>query len=148
MSTNIIVLNNGVQLFVNTDLSKIFVFGNEYIYAPYNNSAYDAVTLQAGTVMGRVSATGWIKPLVSSASDGSQYPVGILADDFTIAGGALVDLPICIKGDVISDKLVFSSSSDNLDTTISSRRIRDRIASDTSGIRLVPSTEMTAPDNY
>jgi len=146
MSTNTIVLNTGQQLTVNTDLSKIFIWENRYINAPYNNSAYDAVTLAAGTLMGRVAATGYIKPLASGASDGSQYPVGILADDFIVEGGDLLDLPICNYGDVVKDKVVFSGS-DSMDTTVDGRRLEDRIAADTAGIRLVESTEMTAFDN-
>lgn len=146
MSTQTIVTNTGQQVFVNTDLSKIFLWENRYVMAPYNNSAYTSVTLAAGTLMGRVASTGYIKPLASGASDGSQYPVGILADDFIVEGGDLLDLPICNYGDVDPAKIVFQGT-DSLDTTVSDKRLRDRIASDTAGIRLVPTTEMTAPDN-
>ena len=147
MSSNSIVLNTGQQLTVNTDLSKIFLFDNRYEKAPYNNSAYDSVTLAAGTVMGRVAGTGYIIPLVSSASDGSQFPVGVLADDFIVEGGDVLDLPICVSGDVDAGKLIFVTDTDNLDVTVSSRRLRDRIGSDTVGIKLVTTTEMTDFDN-
>lgn len=146
MSEQNIVLNTGRALFVNTDTSKIFLWNNRYQPYPYNNSAYDAVTIPAGTVMGTVSATGWVKPLASGASDGSQFPVGILAEDYTVDGGDLINVSICVAGDVAADQLVFQGS-DNLDTTVSSRRLRDRIGSDTVGVKLVTTTEMTKEDN-
>jgi hypothetical protein len=36
--------------------------------------------VESGTVMGRVTATGKIKPHTAGASDGSQTPVGLLVD--------------------------------------------------------------------
>lgn len=147
MSSQSIPVNTGQQAIIHTDTSKIFVGRNRYEKAPYNNSAYDAVELKAGTLMGRVAATGWIKPLASGAADGSQFPVGVLAHDITVDGGDLVDLHICVEGDVVADKLIFQGS-DNLDTTVSSRRLRDRIGSDTVGIKLITqNTEMSGEDN-
>ncbi|HYG49745.1 MAG TPA: head decoration protein [Flavobacteriales bacterium] len=139
------VTNNGKQLHVKTDTSKIFIWDNRYKAEPYNNSAYDAVTLKAGTVMGRVTGTGYIKPLRSTYSDGAEIPVGILAEDVEVAGGALTNLQICNYGDVVEDKLIFDLSTDNLDTTVSSQRLRDRIHN--VGIRLISNTEMTDYDN-
>lgn len=144
------VTNNGKQMHVKTDTSKIFIWDNRYKSEPYNNSAYDAVTLYAGTVMGRVTGTGYIKPLRSTYNDGSQVPVGVLAEDVVVAGGGLVNLQICNYGDVAENKLIFDLSTDNLDTTVTdsgagTQRMRDRIHS--VGIRLIPSTEMTDYDN-
>ncbi|MCE3278034.1 MAG: Bacteriophage lambda head decoration protein [Bacteroidetes bacterium] len=146
MSSNSVVSNTGQQAEITTDLSKIFIWNNRYKSYPYNNSAYDSVTLLAGTLMGTVAGTGYIKPLASGASDGSQYPTGILAEDVTVDGGDLVDLDICVSGDVVEDKIIFQGS-DNLDTTVSSRRLRDRIGADTVGIKLVTSTSNSSYDN-
>lgn len=146
MSSNSIVLNTGQQAIVNFDVSKIFVWNNRYEKADYTNSGYDDVVLAAGTLMGRVSATQEIIPLASGASDGSQYPVGVLAQDITVEGGATVSLYICVAGDVVEDKVILDGS-DTLSTVISGRSIRDRIAADTVGIKLVPSTELTGYDN-
>jgi hypothetical protein len=146
MSSQETILNTGKQAIFNTETEKIFLWDNRYTPYPYNNSAYEDVTLEAGTVMGVVTVTGWVKPLASGASDGSQIPVGILAESCTVEGGALVNLSICVAGDVNANALVFDGA-DNLDTTISSRRLRDRIGSDTVGIKLVNSTEMTGYDN-
>lgn len=148
MSTNNIVSNTGQQAFINTDTSKIFIWNNRYHTDSYvNNSTYDPITLLAGTVMGRIASTGILIPSKSDASDGSQFPYGILADDMIIAGGDTVKAPICISGDVVENKVVFTKIGDGLDTTVSSRRYRDRIMSDSAGIILVASTEMTDYDN-
>lgn len=146
MSTVNQTLNNGQQAITNYDTSKIFIGGNRYVKAMYNNSAYDDVALTAGMLMGRVAATGWIKPLASGASDGSQFPVGVLAEDRTVDGGDLVELSICVEGDVAEEQVTFQGS-DNMETTVSSRRLRDRIAADTVGIKLVPCTDLTGYDN-
>lgn len=145
MNTQNVTSNTGNQLFVNTDISKLFIRSNRYTTRPYNNSAYDAVTLRAGTIMGVVTGTGYIKPCLSTASDGSQIPRGILANDVIVAGGDIVNLSMCIGGDVAQENLIFQGS-DNLDTTISSVRYRDRLHTD-CGIILVPSTQMSDFDN-
>ena len=146
MSTNNQVLNTGQQATTNYDLSKIFIWDNRYSKANYTNSGYDSVDLAAGTLMGRISATQEIIPLASGASDGSQYPVGILAQDATVEAGDTVELAFCNYGDVVEGKVILDGS-DTLDTVIEGRSIRDRIAGDTVGVRLVPSTEMTGEDN-
>jgi hypothetical protein len=134
------------QITTNIDQSNIFVFNNRYETADYTNSTYDDVEILAGTLMGRVSATQEIVPLDSSASDGSQYPVGILAQDTTIEGGDTVSLTICVAGDVVEDKVILADG-DTMATVISGRSIRDRIGADTVGIKLVGSDQMTAYDN-
>jgi hypothetical protein len=146
MSSQTTALNNGQQAIIHTDVSKIFLWNNRYENALYNNSAYGSVTLTAGTLMGRVSATGWVKPLASGAADGSQFPVGVLANDITVDGGDLVTVAICVAGDVAEEQIILQGT-DTMETTISSRRLRDRIGADTVGIKLVQSTEMTGYDN-
>lgn len=146
MSLNDQVLNNGQQAITNYNVAKIFIWGNRYSKGSYTNSTYDPITLTAGTLMGRVSATQKIKPLASGASDGSQYPVGILAQDVTVEEGETQELAFCYDGDV-AEELLTLDGSDTLSTVISGRSIRDRIAADTVGIRLVSGTEMTGYDN-
>ena len=67
MSTQTEALNNGQQAIINTDTSKIFLWDNRYESATYNNGGYTDVTLQAGTVMGRITSTGRVVPLQSEA---------------------------------------------------------------------------------
>lgn len=145
-----IPVNTNNQAFVNTDTTKIFVFNNRYTDVAYEgeNSTYDDVTIPAGTLMGKISASQLAVPLASGASDGSQYPVGILAEDITIAAGDTVekDISICVAGDVEESKIVLDGS-DTLDTVISGRSIRDRIGADTVGIKLVAAVQMTSFDN-
>jgi len=140
------VLNNGQQAITNYNTAKIFIFANRYLTGTYTNSTYVTVTLLAGTVVGRVSATGAIVPLTSAASDGSQYPIGILANDHVVAAGVSTTVSYCVEGDVAEEKVLLQGS-DTLNTVISSRRLRDRIAADTAGIILKTTTEMTDYDN-
>lgn len=145
MSANT-VLNTGQQTITNYDVTKIFVYNNRYEEGQYNNSGYDEVTLALGTLMGRVSATQMLVPHDSSASDGSQYPVGVLAQARTVDAGETVYVTICVSGDVVESQITLAAG-DTMNTVISDRSIRDRIAGDTMGIKLVGGTEMTAFDN-
>lgn len=140
------VLNTGQQMITNYNVDKIFVFGNGYDKANYTNNSYDTVTLVEGTLMGRVSATQEIVPHDSTASDGSQYPVGVLAVEAIIEEGVTVELPFCTSGEVV-EELVVLADGDTMSTVISGRSIRDRIAADTVGIKLVGNTAMTGTDN-
>lgn len=145
MSKQTIVTNTGLQAHITTDTKKIFLWENRYITAPLNNSAYDDVTIPAGTVMGRVTSTGYVKPLRSTYSDGSEIPVGILADDYTVDGGALIDVSLCNYGDINENAIIFENGTDNLDTTVSGQRLRDRLHN--IGLRIIPSDEQTGTDN-
>jgi hypothetical protein len=146
MSSQTTALNNGQQAIIHTDLSKIFIGDNRYTDAVYNNSSYVTVNLAAGTVMGRIATTGKVIPLVPTASDGSQFPVGVLAKDYSIDSGVNQTVSLCIAGDVAEEKIIIGGGG-QLNDIISSRRLRDRIAGDTHGIKLVTTTEMTATDN-
>lgn len=142
--------NTANQAQVNTDTSKIFIGCNRYQDFPYakTNSTYDDITIPAGTVMGRIGSSLKVVPLTSAASDGSQHPVGILAEDITILAGESYtkDVTLCVYGDVNESKVVLQGS-DTLDTLISSRTIHDLIGAETVGIKLVTTTENTSFDN-
>jgi len=146
MSTIDTVLNTGQQAITNVDTSKIFIWGNRFDKAEYTNSTYDAVTLPAGTLLGRNSSTLEVKPLTSGASDGSQFPVGILNETHTVEAGDTATLAYCVAGDVAKEKVLLQGS-DDLDTVVSSKTIGDRIGSDTVGIKLVATDELTGFDN-
>lgn len=147
MSKATLILNTGQMAIIEYDLNKIFTWENRYQKADYTNSdTYDPVTLLAGTVMGRISATNKIVPLTSGASDGSQYPVGILADNYTIEEGDTQELMYCNYGDVAESKILLQGS-DDLETVIDGRTIRDRIMGDTAGVRIIVSREHTKSDN-
>lgn len=147
MSINTVVFNNGQQLQVNTNLAKLFPFGSEnrLVYA-YTNSTYVQQTISAGTVMGVVATTGQVKPMTSAAVDGSQFPMGILSEDYTIEAGAVMNMSIMVKGRVRQDMLLLQGS-DTLSTVVSSRRIFERIGSDSVGILIIPVTSATNYEN-
>jgi hypothetical protein len=126
--------------------AKLFLWNNRYDKATFSNASGDTVTLAAGTLMGRIATTQKVVALDSSASDGSQFPVGILASDYIVEDGDSVDVTYCVAGDV-AEELVILAYGDEFSTAISGRSIRDRIASDTVGIKLVTTEELTDFDN-
>lgn len=135
------------QALTNYDVSKIFIWNNRFETDNYaNNSNYTPATWLAGTLMGRVASSGYLVPLISGALDGSTIPVGILAHNITVAGGAVVQVTICIAGDVAAEKVIYAGG-DNANTVINGRSLKDRIQGDTAGIILRSGTEMTDYDN-
>lgn len=139
-------IQGGNVLVTGYDFSKIFVFDNKYRTIQIAASGAD-VDLELGMLIGTISATGLGAIMASGSSDGSQIPTGVCAETKTIADGDTEDVLICIGGHVVEDKLVFDGS-DDLDTAVSGRIYRDRIAADTLGIYLVGATELSAEDNY
>lgn len=148
MSTISNPLNTGQQATFNTDTTKIFLYENRYENNNYvNNSGYNPITLAAGTVMGRVAGTNVLIPFSSKSINGGQFVVGVLADDYVIAAGATVPVSVCISGDVNISGIILAEQGDTLNTVVSNRTVRDKIKSETAGIRLITSTEMTDFDN-
>lgn len=137
-------------LITNYDTSKIFVWNNRSQTENLANGTGAEKTYDVGLVMGRVFATGALLPSESDAVDGSEIPVGILAETYTIGDGESTDVSICIGGDVVQNKLVFNNGTDDLETKIvnqDNRPYRDAIQGMTLGVKLVPSTELTEEDN-
>lgn len=140
------VLDNQNQSITNYTTDVVFLGDNEYEDGSYTNNGYDDETLAAGTLMGRVATTGKLVKLFSDNTNGSQYPVGLVGADYSVEAGETKTICICIKGRVATDKVVLNVG-DTMETVISDRRIKDRIASDTAGIILVDGTELTGFDN-
>lgn len=133
------------QVITDYDLSKIFLFNNRYESDSYvNNSGYSSLTLLAGTVMGRIAGTNVLAPTISGALDGSQFPIGILAQDVVLSAGQSQQVAICIVGDINSAKIIFLGG-DNLNTVIAGRTMKDHLQS--YGLLMRTSTEMTDFDN-
>lgn len=150
MSSQTTVLNNNRQGIVNTTVDKVFIFGNKYGKGNlvYTADDYDDIQINVGTLLGRVHATGKLVPHDSSASDGSQYPVGILAEDVVVEAGNDLDqeVSMCVAGEV-NENAVLLADGDDFDTVISAKTLRDRIGADTVGIILRATTENTEHDN-
>lgn len=140
------ILNGNNQQINNVDISKIFIGENQYEAAIYTNSSYVTVELLEGTLMGKIATTQEVIPLLSSATDGSQFPIGILAKNYTVLAGEAPVVTYCTAGYVVKEKVILNGS-DLLTTVISSRSINDRIGSDTVGIVMFASDEQTQFDN-
>lgn len=132
------------------DTSKVFIGRNRFdnFQALFNIDQYADNVLE-GTVFGRVASSGKVVPLSPLASDGSQIPIGILLGDINVLSGTNYDgqVTLCVAGDVAEEKVLFADSVTTLDTIVNNRRLRDRIGSDTVGIKLQPGTELTEKDN-
>jgi len=128
------------------DNSKLLLLNNEFESGQVNNSDYDDLVMPLGTLMGRISATGLLIPLDSSATDGSQYPVGVLVADYTVADGDTEDVRIVTAGEIDESKLVLTTG-DTLSTVIDGRQLRDRIGADTVGLILRTVDELSEFDN-
>ena len=133
------------QLFVNYDLATVFIWDNRYEVGSHANVTGAEEILPLGTVLGKTSL-GVLQVLKSASVDGSEIPVGILAENITVAIGETVDLNYCIGGEVAAGQLVFDGA-DTLSTIIDGKSIADRLQSDTLGIQAKVSTDLTAHDN-
>lgn len=145
MSTNTITVDKSNFLQNNIDTSKIFLGKNESFVAQFTAGVTD-VLLEAGTLMGRIAATQKVVPLESTATDGSQFPVGILNSTRNVLATTTVSVAIVNKGDVAREQIIFDGS-DTFTTLVDDRSLEDRIASDTAGIILVKTSELTNFDN-
>jgi hypothetical protein len=152
MAFNTVAFRNKNELFINTDLTQIFVWNNRYenVAFTYENTG-DDLTFPVGLVVGRVLATNKVVPWVSTASDGSQYPIGVLNTEVDILYGETFDdtVSICVAGDVAEDKVSLLDDGDTLDSECGSsqRTCRDLLSSVASAIRLVLGTQHTEFDN-
>lgn len=133
--------NTRNQLTSSYDFSKIFIFDNKYRKVNIAASGADVV-LEVGTVIGAVGDTYQI---YASGTADIQL-IGVCAEALTITDGTNADVEICIGGKVAEEKLVFDGS-DDLDTVVLNKTLRDRFASDTIGIELAATDELTADDN-
>lgn len=141
------VLKTQNQMHTDFDISKIFIWGNRFEQHDFKNTTGGLLTVEGGTLLGKITATNELEILKSAAVDGSEIPVGILAEesvDFAIAETKQVN--ICIAGDVAEEKIILDGA-DTLATMIDGRSIRDRIKADTMGIKPVVKDELTGFDN-
>lgn len=130
------------QLFSAYDLSKIFLFDNKYRKVNIANATGSSLVLTAGMVIGCVGITH----AIYKSGTSNQLPVGILAEDITIANGSNADVTICNSGKVAEEKVTLDGT-DTLATIVSNRSIRDMLISNTLGLELVTTSELTADDN-
>lgn len=99
----------GGILQTNFDYSRIFIWDNRYKTATYTDGGSGS-TIVAGTVMGRVTATGKVKPCVSTATDGSQIPRFVLQQTYIVEASASETVTVCFYGGVAASMLTFGGS--------------------------------------
>jgi len=150
---------NGTNLLINNYSTRnLFVWNNRFnqSVATYTNSTGSSVTLLTGMLIGRIASSGKVAQCISTATDGSQVPIGVLTQDYTVANSASADISFCIQGDIDYGLLVFGGSpTDSLTTVISltdsgSSTVKIGTINDIlvrSGILPVPGNEMTYRDN-
>lgn len=88
----------------------------------YANISGALETVDVGTVMGKVNATGKLVPCVSTATDGSQQPVAIILEKLTdvAISGTVDQVLVCDGGEVDKSNLVFKNGTDTLETPVTS----------------------------
>jgi len=141
-------------LISNYSTRNIFVWNNRYNSITLNYTAGGSdVNLLAGMLIGRIGSTGKAVQSVSTATDGSQVPIGILVQNYLIPAGTTVGIEIGIAGDVDLNALIFAGSpADTINTQITqdSGNVQMGTVGDIlngKGILPISSTEMTYEDN-
>lgn len=133
-------------LAADSNRSKLFIANNIFESGTFLNAGGAEATFKMGLVLGRVAASNRLVPMTSAAADGSQFPVGILAQDVTVGAGATATVTIAVEGEVNAN-LVTLTGADTLATVVSDRTIGDRIKADTAGIVLRSVDDSTFYDN-
>ncbi len=157
MSSNEITSNQSNALFVNTDTSKTFIVIKATERESYiNNSTYNPITLYAGTVLGRIQASGIIVPWRNDVTDGSQFPIGVLGSDMQIDSGDTVAALLVTECRMAAEKVIaYQLSNQSIATTLQlaitswhgsgTTRLKDALES--IGCHLETTTQLSFPDN-
>lgn len=135
-------------IYTNYSTQKIFLHGQFFKSYTYTDSGSGS-TLTAGMVMGQILATGKVVPQASGASDGSEFPIGILGENYTVGASATVTVDVCIAGDLNQNAITFNGT-DTLDTVVGTDPAGGRIGTlitRNTLIKLYPSTELNNYDN-
>ena len=143
--TNTVQTRN--QLYSNYDLSKLLLGFNSFTEGDLTSSGAD-VDLVPGLVMGRIAATAKIVPLDSTATDGSQLPVGVCIVAQTVADGATETIKMVNKGKIAEEKVNFAGA-ETLATPVGPAQIQKilRDALEDLGLELETTEELTDYDN-
>ena len=148
MSNITSITQTGNQLHSSYDVSKLFLGENERISGTYASTP--GITLAAGLVVGQVAATGALVAYDNTASNGSQYPVGIidlgLSESAVIAALGSKVLNLVNKGRVAESKVTFPGSI-TLDSIITGDTRTVRQYMNAMGIIFEGGEELTKLDN-
>jgi len=84
------------------------VAGNAHLLVAIPVTVASGEIVQRGAVLGKVTATGEYRLSASAATDGSQTPDAVLAEDVDASGGATPGLAY-IRGDFIAEALTLGA---------------------------------------
>jgi hypothetical protein len=142
--TNVTQTRNQLHSLYNT--AKFLLGFNSFISAEMTAAAGDGV-LTEGLVMGRISATQKIVPLDKDATDGSQYPVGIVIEPQTIANGVTASVVLVNKGRVAESLITFKDGAMTTPIGVANHQkiLRDHLGD--MGFELMGGEELTGYDN-
>lgn len=134
--------------FSDYDYSKFLLGNNEFAKATYTDSGSGS-TLDAHVVVAKVTATGALVEWASGASDGSQFPVGLLwlggAASVDVAASASIEAEYVNKGRIDKNLIAFPGA-ETLATAVSGHgRLEDWLEG--LGLVLEDGVELTAVDN-
>jgi hypothetical protein len=149
MATQSTISSTSNSLHVRYDRSEVFLGEIKTIEnQTFRNTTSGTLTYPIGTLVGRLTSGGKLVPLTSAATNGSQIPVGLLAQEVTLAATSDDNVCIAIAGVVDSSKVTLAGS-DTLATVITElgQPISDAIHSFTSGIRLISVRQFGETDN-
>ena len=122
MATQTTTTSGGIQT-TQTNQQQFLLFGCKFASGTYNNSTGSTITIAQGTVVGRINATGLIGLMASTNTDGSQVPIGVTANAYTVANGANQVISYVVSGQInqgtaAAPGITFANGTDTLDTII------------------------------
>ena len=134
-------------LITNYDTSKLLIGDNQFIDVVVTASGADIV-LKRGEVVGQIAATLLGTPVTAAAGDGSQFPLGLVIEEITVADGSSETITLVNKGRV-SESLVNFAGADTLNTLVGAAGIQQtyRALLEGLGLTVKASVENSAVDN-
>lgn len=129
----------------NRSVSKMMIWNPRSEKFTYTNSTGGTVVIAKGRLLGRIGSSQKVLPQVSTATDGSQQPIAVAGDDYSVANGATVILTGFTGGDVAEEKLILAGS-ETLATLITGDTcsVRDALQRNTA-LKIVASTDLSGP---
>jgi len=144
MSTGNTAENETNKLVTNYNTAVLLLGHNTYIDAPFNNSTYDDIEMDAGTLMGRITSTDYVDQLDASQSDGTEKPLGVLSKPFTLVAGGVTTVTMAVSGRVRKDKIILRLA-DQFTDDVDGQNLGDLITQ--IGITMVDVDDLTEFDN-
>ena len=139
MATSTVRSSTENQIVIDYNSSKFLVGGGHtFVRRDYANISGALESLAECQVMGRVTVGGKVVPCVSTAEDGSQYPIGfnVIAKTDVAIAGTIDDLLIVNGGGIRRDKIVLTGT-DTLDTVVDGRTIEDWLITNCTKLEII-----------